>query len=195
MTFLRRRRLIIATVGCMLLLAVMVGRVATRRHPVTAGPLHGPIPSGTGITVPALKHGVTIGDWVLRNSGSQPATIQKMTLIDPSPGLRVLGFSLAHFSKHSVGADDAYPPTGLHLLSIHTPIRPSDSLHPIELIGGFSIPHSGRFIAKGVRVAYTEGGHAYQMTVNEGIAFCYPLSAYPDASGGCESPLPVSSSG
>ena len=195
MTFLRRHRLIIATVGCILLLAVLVGWVATRGQRVSAGPLHGPVPSGTGITVPALNQGVTIGDWALRNSGSQPATIQKMTLIHPSRGLRVLGFSLAHFSKHSVGAGDTYPPTGLQLLSIHTPIPPSDRLHSIELIGGFSIPHSGRFIAKGFRVTYTEDGHTYQMTVNEGVAFCYPLSAYPNASGGCESPLPVSSSG
>jgi hypothetical protein len=153
-----------------------------------AGPLIGPQPSSTSVFATALGTPVMVGDWYLANTGSKPAVVQRIALIDPTPGLRVVAINLAHFSKQSRGAESYYPQPGLRLYPVGgLRIPPGGLPQAIEIVAGLAVTKPGHFNSSGLSVSYTVGDRHYTMTVLEGTGVCYPLSAYPN---GCPARIP-----
>ncbi len=168
------------------LLIAVAGWMVTRGSASTSpGPLTTVTISATGIAPTSLETPVTIGDWFLANPSHGLAVVDRITLIRPDPGLRVLGLKLAHFDRHSVGAYDGYPRKGQQLYAVNElPIRPGER---VEIVAGLQINKTGSYRAHGLMVDYHIGDKHYRLMVPEAVALCYPASKrHP-----CQAPLPA----
>lgn len=99
-------------------------------------------------------------------SGTRPATIEDVEILGATPGMRLLGASIAG-AKRRVGAIEIlkrYPPTN-RLLG---PVRPATGyvVPPgplgVELLIGLQITAPGVQKRTGIRVIYTVGAQTYQ---------------------------------
>jgi hypothetical protein len=94
----------------------------------TGGPLACDGCSRTATGVPAaVAQAVSMGPLYLRNEGDQPATLERVELLDVDPGLEVVGMVVVKPSGRGVvGAAYGYPPRD-----------PRGSLHPVR---GYELP-------------------------------------------------------
>lgn len=142
---------------------------------------------------------VTFGQLVISNPTADVATITAISLIDPTPGLVVLGISTIRRGDPPptiVGTGFGYPPSGFASSSLQSPpgtqVRPAASDKPwaesIEVLVGVRAPAAGQFGFSGIALDYSIGGKAYTASMNQGLELCAPEAALTAA--GCSTASP-----
>jgi hypothetical protein len=139
---------------------------AVRVH--SGGPLSDLVANGVGATIKPGEP-ISIGGASLKNHGDMPVIVDRVTLLHPEPGLRVLGIYAVPMTE--IGAMQGYAP-------------PSNARYPAnfgigvgehyELVVGLTADRSGLFHApQGMRVEYhTVDGKKYATALGTEIALC-----------------------
>jgi hypothetical protein len=139
---------------------------ARRVHP--GGPLSDFVGNGVGATIKPGQP-ISIGGFPLRNRGDVPVIVDRVTLIDPEPGLRVLGIYAVRTTE--VGAMRGYAPPATARYPVNLGLGAGEHY---ELVVGLTADKSGLLHAShGVRVEYhTVSGRKYATALGIEIAVC-----------------------
>ena len=171
------------------------------------GPLRSDsVPQGSGFPVDA-HHALTYAGIGLRNAGSAPATLEQVTLVDPEPGVRLVGALAAEqpegariFAYHDFPPDrDQYAvrivryPELRPLAGFVVPPGPAGNRARATetqlYLGLESTEPSGRVTLESFRVHYRVGDRRYVLVVPQSVALCTPRAEYVDTKP-CDTFLP-----
>jgi hypothetical protein len=157
------------------LAGIGVWRLAVREAP--PGPLDGDIGEWVGVGRPAgAEWGY--GFAVVYNQGDEPAVLERISLVDATPGLEVVGTGIA-------GADRTYGSlaTWMELPDDFGPVVPVEGyeLAPFdepegkrgaELIFRIRTPRAGDYTASAVAVEYTVDGEEHRSELGYRLGVC-----------------------
>lgn len=175
----RRRFALVAGVAVGLALAAALAWWLLSRD---SGPSPGPLttPEMTEITLrrhPGQQFGFGLA--VAYNNGEKPAVLRSLGLIDPTPGLRVVGTRVAGPEREllALGSTsewpsdeftDQRPVRGFAV----APISEPDGERGVELLLGLRADKLGRYETSGVVVDYTVGDTEHRAYIRNGLSVC-----------------------
>ena len=172
---LRRWAIALAVIAAAGLVALAVWRFGFREPP--PGPLDADLGEWVGVGRPAGSEW-GYGFAVVYNQGDQPAVLERISLVDATPGLEVVGTGIA-------GADRK-------ILSMATWVEQPDDLGRIVPVKGFRLapasepggdrgaelvfrlrtPKPGDFTSSAVAVEYTVDGEKYRSEIGYRLGVC-----------------------
>jgi hypothetical protein len=164
----------------------------------TGGPLADPF--GAGSSGPK-DVGKPMSLWfTLRNRGHEPATIERVALVDKDPSLRLLG--VVTLPVKVIGAGTGFvsgfppPPLGSETARPQpiagTIVSPGDYTKGSPLVVGVAASAPGVHGFRGIVVYYRVGEKKYRAVYGEAAAICAPKGRYMKAN--CLPPQPVEAS-
>lgn len=160
------------------LLAFMAWRLIDSHRVHEGGPLAEPKAFGSAALRGGLDPGepLSVGQYILENTGSGPVRVDRLWLVEPTPGLRLVGAYASHESH--VGARRGYGPprSASHPVGLEVP--PGRDAAYVVVIG-VQADKPGRYVTDGLRVAYHRGGRRWETTLRQSIVLCVPESTYP----------------
>jgi hypothetical protein len=165
----------------------------------TGGPLADPF----GFSESAPKDvGKPMSTWfTLRNRGHEPATIERVRLVDRDPALHLLGVVTLPVAVIGGGSGfvSGFPPPPMGSGRARPQpiagavVAPGDYAHGTPLVVGIAASAPGIHSFRGVVLDYRVGGKKYRAVYGESAAICTPKRRYVKAD--CSAPQPVEPSG
>ncbi len=116
------------------------------------------------------------GDILLRNDGTTSIRIDRVELIEPSPGLVFLGMHAVQPKGGMVGLAAGYAGAGFPAEGL---VVPPGRDEEFELIIGLRIDAPGAYRIRGVRVHYHDALQRYVATFDYLVNLCGPAERYP----------------
>lgn len=190
---MRRRGTIVAAAAALAAVAVAVALLARAgAKPASPGPLRGP-PVAQGSAFPRdVGESVAFGGIRLRNAGSEPAVLERVTLVDPKGPVRIVGALAAERRGGTIV--EAYPhfppepddlpsavapfprllPLAGYVVPPHTGAGPAGARETQVFVGLASAAAAGRVTIDSFRVDYRVGGRRHGLVVPYAVAICTP---------------------
>jgi hypothetical protein len=172
-----QQRVRIVVLAVVLVLAVgLVWWFAFRSSGQAGEPLAGGPGGSVGVgATPGAP--VSIGLVGLQNRGKSDVVIDRVSLLDPTTGLRLVGMYAPPEGKDVVGAANGFRwPRGaveVEGLTIKPSGTPGDSL-----VLGLQVDAEGVFRSSGVQIEYHAGDRRYVKVYELGIELCAPVRLY-----------------
>jgi hypothetical protein len=167
--------------------------------PPTPGPLARDVGESLGIQR-RIGETFTYGLPVVINSGDEPAVIERIEPVDPTPGLRVVQTRIAGAKrKYFLFASGSWPDPS-RFTDLH-PV-PGFVVHPeyvagwergAELIFVMRADEPGRYVFKAVAVEYRVGGREHRAVLDVGLGVCVRTQRKPHGKW-CEPPRDLDTS-
>jgi hypothetical protein len=140
----------------------------------------------------------TFGLPVAFNRGDEPAVLERISLIDPTPGLKVIATRVAGPDRRIFffAAEPYWPPreiTDLHPVRGFevAPQDEPDGDRGVELVFGARADQPGRYRTHGVRIDYRVGDTEHRATLRNVFRVCVLPEGVPvDVPGGRRCPAP-----
>lgn len=159
-----------------LALVASLGFLSVR--PPTPGPLDNDVAESLGLQR-RIGQTFTYGLPVVINTGDEPAVIDRIEPVDPTPGLRVVdtrmnGSDRKYFYFASGSWPDPTRYTDLHPVSgfvVH-PETVKGWERGAELIFALRADDPGRYVFKAVAVEYRVGGNEHRAVLDIGLGVC-----------------------
>jgi hypothetical protein len=107
----------------------------------------------------------------LFNAGDGVAILDGVELIDPTPGVRVVGASVSPDWSRAFVFGRYPPPETVLQPAIGAPVADSRT-HPLMLFVGVAVDGPGRYSSPGVLIRYHVGSQSYIAHVLEGFLIC-----------------------
>lgn len=171
-----RRAAVVAIGVVAVALVAWLGFVSVR--PPTPGPLDNDVAESLGLQR-RVGQTFTYGLPVVINTGDEPAVIDRIEPVDPTPGLRVVdtrmnGSERKYFYFASGDWPDPTLYTDLHPVSgfIVHPETAKGWERGAELIFALRADEPGRYVFKAVAVEYRVGGNEHRAVLDIGLGVC-----------------------
>lgn len=166
--------LVVGVVG-MVCMSSCVGDSAVK------GPLVVPPPQSAAF-VTTTAHPFTFGDIYVSNAGDDAVVLEKVSLVDSSPGVEIVGTRARRATQRTfvLAGDDNWPPASTAARRYYTELRPVSGLilragtpgRGAQILVGIHHSRSGRAVIGSFRIEYRSGGHEFTATVPYTIAMC-----------------------
>jgi len=122
-----------------------------------------------------LDEAYSFGSVVLRNAGDEPAVLDRLTLIDPSPGLEVVGmYTLPVPNARGVGFIEGFHPEWGEPVA-GSPVSPGRDL---QVVIGVRVAEPGRYEFRGVLVDYRVDDARHRANLQHSLRVCAPFERY-----------------
>jgi hypothetical protein len=174
----RAKRLGLAGAAVIVLLAVLVWWLFIRDSGPSPGPLTAPGSEWVSIFQhPGDEFGYGFG--LAYNTGEEPATLKRIRLVEPTPGLEVIETAVggpdrklltldATFSWPSDEFTDQHPVAGYRVAPQSEPAGERG----VELLFGLRVGKLGTYQARAIAVEYTVGGSEHVAYIRRGVKIC-----------------------
>jgi hypothetical protein len=134
---------------------------------------------GTGAMPVSVGERVSFGLVYLRNHGSAPAVLERVRVLNATPGLVVLGALAVELSEGgSVGVSREFPPRDprgrVHRLRGYTINRTHGKEETSQVIVGLTVARNGEFSFHHIAVDYRVGKQRYRAIFHESLGLCAP---------------------
>ncbi len=173
----QQRTRIVAAVLLLLLGVALVWWLTSRS---SDGPADGPLlgVSDASVAGPATPGApVAAGALQLRNEGSDDLIIDRVVLVDPTTGMRLVGMYAVPADEGAAGIGGGFRwPRGaseVEGLTIAPSAKPA-----FRLVLGAQIDAQGVYRSPGIRITYHVGDHGYVKAFAVGLTLCAPPRLY-----------------
>lgn len=206
----RRKAVLLATAAALVAVAV-AALVLVLLRPWAGTKTDGPlvsdtVPQGSGFPLDA-RDGFSYAGITVWNSGPEPVILERVSLVDPEPGLGLLGALAAGRPAGAfIVAYRDYPPSRTQyppgiveyprlapLQGFVVPPQPNgrvDETTDTQIYVGLeSTEPAGRVTLESFRIHYRAGEKSYELVVPHAVALCTPRAEY-IAAKPCETFLP-----
>jgi hypothetical protein len=167
---------LVAAAAAVVLAVVLVGG----DEEPSAGPLGSDEVQGLGAPQEAGRT-FTFGLPVAYNEGDEPAVLDRISLLDPTPGLEVVGTRVAGADRRllyqsgdpdwpSRRITDQHPVNGFEVAPQDTP----EGRRGVELVFGLRADRPGRYRTRGVQIDYRVGDTRHRSTMLVALQLCIP---------------------
>jgi hypothetical protein len=162
----------------------------------SAGPLGSDEVQGLGAPQEAGRT-FTFGLPVAYNEGDEPAELERISLLDPTPGLKVVGTRVAGADRRllyqsgdpnwpSRRITDQHPVNGFEVAPQDTP----EGRRGVELVFGLRADRPGRYRTEGVQIDYRVGDTRHRSTMLIALRLCVPPRGATAEGRRCPAPVP-----
>jgi hypothetical protein len=185
-----RLRILLGLLAAAIVAAGALVWAGSRSDVVAGGPLAYPedYHDTLGFTV-HLRAPYSWGLVVLRNKGDRPAVVQRITLVDQSGSLKVVGlYAVSEDTPEAVGFAPGFDPGRGR--TVEGLVVPPGAGHGFQVVFGLEVDTKGVSGFRSVRVEYEVGKTRYAATLDHSVALCAPVEQYDDCPGPTDS-VPV----
>ncbi len=129
-----------------------------------------------------IAHPFTFGDIYVANAGNDPVVLEKVSMVDPSRGVEIVGTRARRATFHTfvLAGDDNWPPSSVAATRYYTGLRPLAGMslaagtpsHGVQILVGIHQTRDGRAVIRSFQISYRSGGHPYTATVPYALTMC-----------------------
>jgi hypothetical protein len=165
------------------------------------GPTPGPLGSDEVVGLGAPQEAgrdFTFGLAVAYNRGDEPAVLERISLVDPTPGLRVIETRVAGPQRRLLYQAGDYRWPSPEITDLH-PVRgfevaprdQPDGRRGVELVFRLRVDRPGRYTARGVQIDYRVGDTSHRSRLTTAYRVCAVPEREPTEGRRCPAPRPV----